>query len=277
MDIVGDDLGYSDVKTHTRFMCQSRITEVEPLLGHRRTIEMGGKRYYVGVGNGTVDVNKINSEITKVLLTYSLCVSSQSPVVRVVTGLPLSQFKEQRDSLRAMVMACSGPVVVNGVRRELRIEDCIIHPQGVHGNGLSVDIGGRTTDVAYVENGHLLYAKTIYDGMIPLSGRIINAINAKYGLALPDERAWSILDGLTIGDKEQDTSCITPVLSEFADRIVAEITLAAAITKPTISGGGAPIMFKAMQRRLPSCVMAPDPQFVNAMVYRRVGEKAWSC
>ena len=276
MDIVGADMGYSHTKTHARFACESRITTVEPLLGHRRTLDVDGKRYYVGTGNRTVEVNKVNEEITRVLLLYAIGSSTADTTVRVVTGLPIGQYREHKAALRDMVLSCRGPIVVDGVPRALRIEDCIVRPQGVLGNCLSVDIGGRTTDIAYVMGGDLVYAKTIYDGTIALSGRIMDVVNATFDLALPDDHAWSVLQkGLVIGDKAQDLSCVAPVLAEFADRLAAEITMSAAAVRPLLCGGGAKIMHQALQKRIPSCVLVPDAQFANALMYRKIGEQAW--
>jgi actin-like ATPase involved in cell morphogenesis len=194
----------------------------------------------------------------------------------LVTGLPIAQYQQHKDELRERIMACSAKVGYNGHARDVRIVDCLVRPQGVLGNGLSVDIGGRTTDIALVVNGQLEYAKTLYEGMILLYSRIMDAINTKYGLTLPDHYAQTILtEGLILKDEKQNIDFVLPILSDYVDRVVDEIVLSSAVSKAILLGGGAKLLYAAIAKRYPS-ILAAEPQFTNAHLFRKVGEKVWS-
>ena len=161
MQIVGIDVGYSFVKTSTGFIFPSKVTVSEPMLGYNRTLKYKDTLYYVGTGTGTVSMNKANEDVTAALTLYALCGSIVGTSVRVVVGLPIGHYKAQRDALRAAVMGLSGTVEYDGQAKQITIEDCAVYPQGllpVEGDYVSVDIGGCTTDVIYVENEEVKYA-----------------------------------------------------------------------------------------------------------------------
>jgi len=273
--VIGCDMGYADTKTSESFICHSRMTKVEPLLGYSKTLEIGSEKYYVGTGNGTIELNKIDKEITKVLLIYSICASTKDDKVKVVTGLPIGQYREYRDELRDMVMAL-GKVQCrfDGVPRTITIEDCSIRPQGVMG-GLTVDVGGRTIDISCIEDTELKYAKTIYDGMINFFSRIIETVNAKYCLALSDYHAQRILtQGLIINDQKMDIGFVKPIIDEYVEKIVEEIKLTSATCKAVLCGGGAKLLYSEISSRYPS-VLAAEPQFANAYMFKKYGERKW--
>ena len=87
METAGIDVGYSFVKTSTGVFFPSKITQVEPMLGHGRTLRYREALYYIGTGNATVSINKIDETITTVLLLYALCASLAGDRCRLATGL----------------------------------------------------------------------------------------------------------------------------------------------------------------------------------------------
>lgn len=274
MAILGIDLGYSFTKTSEGFICPSRITKVEPLLGYSKTLELNEK-YYVGTGNGTIELNKIDKEITKVLLIYAICASTKDEKVKIVTGLPIGQYREYKDELKQMILSLrTVRCLFNGLPRTITIEGCIIRPQGILG-GLTVDIGGRTVDVSCIEDSELKYAKTIYEGMLNFYSKIIEAVNAKYCLSLPDYYAQKILtNGFYLNDEKKDTTFLKAVIEEYVDKIVEEMKMASATSKAALCGGGAKLLFGEINKRYPA-FLAAEPQFANAYQYRKYGEKKW--
>ena len=281
MEIVGIDVGYSFTKTSTGMIFPSRITTAEPMLGYSRTLRRGETLYYVGTGTGTVSMNKSDEDVTAVLTLYALCGSVEGRSCRVVVGLPIGHYKTQRDALRAAVMRLSGQVEYNGQPVQITIEDAYVYPQGllaVDGDYVSVDIGGCTVDIAYVEDGEIAYSKTLYDGMQTLHGKIMDAVNAKYESKLPDDYAHRILtEGLFVRGKAQDVSFLKPIYQAHVESIVQEIrrSTPAKMASIYVTGGGASILHEAIKARIPEAELIPESQFSNAEIYQMVGEQVW--
>lgn len=72
-------------------------------LSTKNTIELNGIKYRVGgEGKGTIDFNKVNDPVTKACLLTALCQGCKEDkfTVEVATGLPVVQYKEQKEELR---------------------------------------------------------------------------------------------------------------------------------------------------------------------------------
>jgi plasmid segregation protein ParM len=280
MEIVGIDVGYSFTKTSTGMIFPSKITTVEPMLGYSRTLYWHDTLYYVGTGSGSVAMNKTNEEVTSVLCLYALCGAAQERSVRVVVGLPVGHYKAQREALAAATRALSGAVEYDGVEIQIEIEDVAVYPQGllpIDGDYVSVDIGGCTVDIIYVEQGEVKYAKTLYTGMQSLHGKIMDAINEKYESKLDDEYAHRVLtEGLFVRGKRQDMAFLKPIYQEHVESIIQEINKStpAKMASIYLTGGGAPILFDAIQEKL-DVELWNESQFSNAEMYRMVGEDLW--
>ena len=281
MQIVGIDVGYSFTKTSTEMIFPSKATTAEPMLGYNRTLKYQDVLYYVGTGTGTVSMQKANEDVTAVLTLYALCGSIVGTSVRVVVGLPIGHYKAQRDALRAAVMGLSGTVEYDGQPKEIKIEDCAVYPQGllpVEGDYVSVDIGGCTVDIVYLEQGEVRYAKTLYTGMQVLHGSIMNAINEKYESKLEDDYAHRVLtEGLFVKGKRQDISFLKPIFEAHVETIIQEIRKSTPAKMATIyiTGGGAPILYEAIKANV-DVELWENGQFSNAEMFEMVGEDLWA-
>jgi hypothetical protein len=172
-------------------------------------------------------------------------------------------------------------VLYNGVERRVRVEDAAIFPQGllsIDGEYISVDIGGRTVDVAYVVDSEIIHFKTLFCGMQALHGKIINLVNEKYECQFPDEYAHRILtQGLFVYDKPEDISFLFPVYQEHIETIVKEIRqFTPKIITTYITGGGAEILFPSIKKRIPNAKLVENSQFSNADNYKNWGEVLWA-
>ena len=282
MEIIGIDVGYAYTKTSAGLSAPSKFTLVEPLLGSSRAITAWGRKHYIGVGNACFEINKTNDELTRVLTLYSICASTKEDRVKIVTGLPVGQYKAQRDSLRSMLMDMT-PVTAlyDDSIRAVVVEDAAIYPQGllpIVGDYISVDIGGRTVEIIHVENNEVVFAKTLYDGMFMLYGKIADKINATYATQLRDEFAERILtDGFFIDGVQQEIAFLTPILSEYVNAIVDEIKKSTPcnITKVMLTGGGAHPLHAAFKKRMPNVRLVDNSQFSNALMFRKVGLAKW--
>lgn len=282
MEILGIDIGYAYTKTSSSIIAPSRTTMSEPLLGGVPSITFRGKQYFIGIGNACFEINKTNDDLTRILMLYAICASTKDERVKVVTGLPVGQYKAQRDSLRSTLLDLSpATVILNTDARIVGIDDVMIYPQGllpIYGDYISIDIGGRTVEIIQVENNQVTFAKTIFEGMFVLYGRIVDKLNSIYATQLRDDYAERILmTGFLIDGVQQDISFLTPILAEYVDTIVDEVKKSTPcnITKVMLTGGGAQPLFAAIKRRLPNVRLVENSQFSNAMMFKKVGMSKW--
>ncbi|TDT63443.1 ParM/StbA family protein [Fonticella tunisiensis] len=289
--IIGVDAGYYATKTSEGIIFPSRITTQESIIGDGCSIMIGGKKYTVGEGEVTVELNKINQELTKVCILYALAKSSDDSEFSIVTGLPVGQYSKQKDALKNMLLSSRfNDVQIGNQKRLILIRDAEIFPQGagalfstnIEGEAVLVDIGGRTVDICLFEmvNGKRKLTKysTILEGTLSLYSKVVHLINSKYETGLKLEDGEKILkSGLEIYGEKQDLSFLKPVIEEHTEAIFKELTLNYPIktTNVALAGGGAYLLQGIFQKRIPSSRLIPDAQFANANGFRKVGESLW--
>lgn len=289
MQIVGLDLGYTYTKTSNMDIFPSLCTKTEPLLGGQ-PVTFDGETYYVGDGTGTVDLNKIDAEVTKACLFYALSLMSDKDI-NLVTGLPISQYRTQEQEFKDMILSNRfKSVSANGKTKMVYINDVIVFPQGagalysqdINSDAIVIDVGGRTVDIAYFElnkeKRKLEKSGTLYSGMLSLYTEIIAQVNTKYELSLPPKYAEHVLlNGLTIEGEEQDISFLAPTIAEHVDKICEEVRVnyPHKTTDIYLCGGGGEILYRAFDRRFKGIKLMENSQFANAIGFRKVGEAIW--
>lgn len=155
-EILGIDVGNAAVKTSEGIIFDSLITDVEPLGGADK-IKIGGKTYYIGIGNYDTTYRKVDKTSYIVMLLSAIALSTDS-YIYLVLGLPLSQYKQDKSTLINMILAHSNELIeLNGITKKIDILDVEVFPEGVvtladDFEGIVIDIGGRTTDCALVTN-----------------------------------------------------------------------------------------------------------------------------
>lgn len=292
MSIIGADLGYTYTKTSDMVIFPSKYTEVQPLLGGRK-LKIDGSSYYVGDGNGTVELNKIDSDVTKVCLFYALGKSRiDANGVKLVTGLPIAQYQKHKDEFKKMLLDNRYKTIAvdDSPEKRIYIDDVKIYPQGagalygqnVTTDAIVVDIGGRTVDIAYfsiTDNIRKLEKSgTLYSGTLALYSEIASTVNARYDLSLNENEAQRILtQGLTINGESQDVLFLKPVLSDHIKNICEHIRVnyPANTTPIYLCGGGALLLQKVFEQQFKNIKMLENSQFANALGFKRVGEAIW--
>lgn len=289
--IIGVDAGYYATKTSEGVIFPSRISTNENILEESANITIDNKKYAVGEGEVIVDFNKINSELTKACILYALSKSSNDVEFDIVTGLPVAQYKNQKDELKAMLQSLRlNRIEVNNQKRTIIINRVEIFPQGagalycteIFGDVVLVDIGGRTVDICNFEiiggKRKLTKHSTIYEGTLNLYSKIINLINSKYEVDLKLEDGEKILrHGLEIYGEKQDLSFLKNIIQEHCERILKELTLNYPIktSKVVLVGGGAMLLKPAIEKKIPNCTLIPNAQFANANGFKKVGLSLW--
>lgn len=284
--IKGLDNGYLYTKDNERRIFKSAFAKVDSTMAD---ISIDGIDYSVGSGSMSVEVDKTDQEINKVCTLYNLALTGPGEYF-LVAGLPIGQYKIQKDKFYKMVMGyndCS--VVYKDSEYRFKINDVFVFPQGaaalmsvsqMNGDYIVFDIGGLTIDIAWVEmnNGMPSMQKydTWYKGVQKLYSDIIHLVNNKFNMTLEPRYAEKILvNGLTIDGERQDMSFIQPVVNRYLEPILTEFLLnyPSRSTQILLCGGGANVFYQAFKSKFKSVILLPDSQFANAIGYYKIGCK----
>lgn len=231
--IKGLDNGYLYTKDNELNIFPSAFSTEDKVVSNAIPIIIDNKQYYTGIGKSTVELDKTNLEITKVCTLTNLAMSNDKEFYLVV-GLPVGQYKEQKDKFKETILSYNHCLVEYQNRvKQFLINDVLVFPQGVaslysinslSNNALIFDIGGRTVDIALIEminnKPTLIKSDTWYKGMLVLYSTIIESINKKFQLTLEARYAEQILfNGLYLYGQKQDISFLQPIIQEYLDEI----------------------------------------------------------
>ena len=288
--IIGVDIGYSSTKTSEGTIFRSQYS-VGDSISECTRIEIDGVSYGIGVGNGTLDANKINSDLNRVCLFSALAMSSPADHFQLVTGLPVGQYEQRKDEFQSAIeKASSARVYYNGTKRNICIDRVKIYPQGVGalvtqritGNAIVLDIGSRTTDIALFEmdgsTRRMVARSTVFVGAFQLYSAAVSAANRIYNLDLqPDCGEALVRDDLYVYGEQKSKAFLNSLCMDLLDPICREmdLTFHASTTPIYLCGGGAHIFGRYIKNRYGRVSMIENPQFANANGFRKVGEKMW--
>jgi plasmid segregation protein ParM len=287
MVVIGIDPGYSYLKDSQFRIFPSLMSSEESAVSRAYKVDIGGKVYYVGVGRGSMDVTRFDSELTKVLILTDLYYAGAADY-QIVTGLPIAQFQNQKESYKKSIEKYARSEV-NG--KIITIQDVTIFPQAagalyaanVQNDCIVIDIGGRTTDIGLFQfmggKFTLVRSNTLYCGAEGLYSDIVRAVNGKFNLALENWQGESILrNGLSLDGIKQDTSFLHPIISAYFEPVCKEIELkyAAVHTIETLlCGGGANSALECIRKVAPNIKIMNNSQFSNAAGFYNVGRSVY--
>lgn len=289
MKILGIDNGYSFTKDSDGHIFKSSFANSQ-MLSSSTKLAINGRTYYVGSGSTTCDVDKIESEMNMVTTVACLCKCQESEF-KLVVGLPIGQYNEQKDRFREKVINyCRLNVECNGKQRKFSINDVIVAPQGasilyyagVQSDCVIVDVGGLTIDVAQIDFENCIpriaKSNTYYKGMRTLYSRIIESVNMKYNLRMDIEDADKIIrNGLIYKGERQSLDFLQTTLTDYITPIYEELKLNYNTNAYPIilCGGGANFLYRAMCKRFGKVILIDNSQFANAIGYYHLGIKNW--
>lgn len=286
--IVGIDIGNATIKTNKGILYDAKLTTIEPM-NKCDTIKIDNKTYYLGEGEYDTTYRKIKKEGYLTFLYSALALSSSASRNKVVLGLPLSQFKEDKSELINLILTNNHKkVVINGKERNLEIEDIEVFPEGVvtladDYEGIVVDIGGGTTDIALVENYRgrrkIINPISFPLGTIKLYGGFIKALNSKFCLDLSIEDADRILrNGLFLEGEKVDIKFALDTFDNFVEKLVSNIQIEYSLKTNLISltGGGGALLSDKLSKRLGKGVSLQEESiYSNARNYYELGCSLW--
>lgn len=281
--ILGVDLGNFATKTSYGLIFPSKCSRTGNLL-KSTFITTEEDTVYIGYGAHDTEYRKIRKEHLRTMFLYAAARAGKERI-KVVVGLPLSQYREDKESLKALLLfKQTNDIEINGKPHRIIIEDVEVYPEGlaaIYGSdyeGIVIDIGGRTTDCCEIIDGKASNPFSLPHGTLYLYSDFIKRLNALGGLDLkPDDADWILRKGLTIDGVPVDIAPALEVFKEFINNLIGQLQVEYSIHTRNILliGGGCELLHKAIKNRLPAARIIPNPLFANAMGFLRVGESLW--
>ena len=289
--ILGVDIGNFATKDNLGNKFESKVSYIPNAMGDSKVFELDGETFFINKGEFDTTFRKIEKENYFKLLYASLCSVNKIPenYIKLVVGLPLSQFKNDKNSLREKILnkgILDGSF--NDERRVFIFEDCRVYMEGIASmpinyEGIFVDIGGRTTDAGYtyIENGKRKVDNpySLPVGSINLYSDFIKVLNFKYGLDLKVRRAEDIITkGLFIEDKKIDLTNEMNIFKNYLDSLVSDLNVQYSLKTNhiTFTGGGSLLFNKSIQRRIKHAKFSDNAVFGNANGFYQYGRSVWS-
>ncbi|BDR80998.1 ParM/StbA family protein [Clostridium tetani] len=286
----GIDVGNYSLKEYPGTNIKSLVTTEENILGSKLTLEYEDKTYYIGEGNFETELNKSTKNNFLPLLLTGIAINSTKNNVfqQVVCGLPINQYKVNKEYLEDMVLSNKvRNIKLKGESRKIIVSDFRVYPEGIgtyytlntNDDVIIVDIGGRTTDMAYIVDGKLKTSSTVAVGTLNIYKDIADRLNALYSLDLDIPIAERILDRgyLKVDGDNIDLAFITNILKRNFIKINDDLCMKfpARTEKIILVGGGYKIFEKAFKNRYKNSYVADNPIYANAIGFRKVADMLW--
>ncbi len=270
--ILGIDVGnyYTKVSTGINFI--SKVENTPGILVNE-PIEINNKTMYLGEGEFDTEYRKAYKETYLYLLQGAILKASPDKDNKVVVGLPLSQYKRDKEYL------------INKILQSNIVKDVDVQPEGVISapkeyEGIFIDVGGGTTEICLIyKEGNKRKIKQPYSlpkGILNLESEFINCVNAEHGLdLLPIDADRIIKNGLYIYGEQKPFTM--DIYKDFVEGIVRRIQLDYSLKTNNllISGGGAIKLYKAFKKRIPQTNIIPNSFYANAIAFEGIGRRIW--
>lgn len=283
--ILGVDLGNHSTKTSKSVLFTSKVAQRDNILDGSITLTTDKGTFYMEEGEYNTEYRKLKKENIKEMFLAAVALSTDEVTNQIVCGLPLSQYKEDKEAFKNLLMKDRiQKIVLNGNERKLIIDDVSIYPEGVGAlvnkdfSGVVVDIGGRTTDIALLENKKVKKPFSLPIGTLNLYSDFIKEINSKYALDLKSDDAPRIIkDGLKIYGEKKEIGFAMDIFKSYVENITNELQVSYSIKTLDVMlvGGGATMLYKPFKNRIPNVELIENSVFANAIGFKKVGEKIW--
>lgn len=286
--ILGVDLGNYATKTSKEIIFASKCSRIGNILKNT-TLRTDQGTFYIEEGTHDTEYRKIKKEFLKPLFINAIAMSSTDSYNKVVVGLPLSQYKQDSEALKNILLTdrMQNVSINNGPTRKIILEDVSVYPEGLGSvvgtdfEGIIVDVGGRTTDACLITDKD--GAKKVNNpysmpiGTLNLYSELIKIINSK-GLDLKMDDAERILkNGLKVDGHPIDFTPAMEVFKKYVNELVNNLQIEYSIRTQEVLliGGGCQLLQAAIKNRVPNARMIENPVFSNANGFKRIGDSLW--
>ena len=280
--IIGVDIGNYATKSSKDYIFPSKCSTIGNIIKNS-SITIDKDTFYIGEGSFDTEYRKTKKEFLRHLFLYSIALSNEQ-CVKAVVGLPLSQYREDKEALKNLLLSRRvNDIYYNNIPKKIMIDDVEVYPEGLGAisgtdyEGIIIDIGGRTTDVCQVIGGKVHNPYSLPRGTMNLYSEFIKVLNSK-GLDLKMDDADRILKkGLRIDGEPVDINPAIEVFKQYVSELVNTLQLEYSLRTQEVLliGGGCQLLYQAIKNRIPSARMINNPVFANAYGFKRVGEQIW--
>lgn len=291
MAILGADIGHFYSKDSNLSIIESKVKRVKGFydtFNEHDILTIDSESYYLGEGIRDTNYRKVEKRNLIILLFGLLALTTTDKFNEVVVGLPLGQYKEDKEILKQLILSNRDKwIEINGEEKHIIIDDCEVAAEGIYSvpgdyEGIIVDIGGGTTDVCLLEKINdrrkVVNPISLPIGTIKLYQDFITKIDGKYGLdLLPDDAERIIRQGLRIYGEEKEIEFALDVFKEYVELIISRIQSEYSIKTYdiTLIGGGSKLLHNSLKKRIPNVRIVDNPMFSNAIGYKELGEMIW--
>lgn len=286
---IGIDIGNYNVKTSKDVIFKSAISTTEQFNNNSDVLVLNGVTYYVGDGNLEIDFVKFKKDNYIPLLIASICKSmiTMSNDIKLGVGLPLNQFKKHSEELKDMLLNKEFKGYFNGNKFSIRIISVNVFPEGVAGyianygkfsdiidnrDVIVVDIGGKTTDIALIQNNKVVQNSTVSYGTIDIYNTIKLELEKKFTdiKVSIDKIEHYIKYGFYYKNKLTDIGFVIKKASNIYLDIYNELKLNYPINTEFIilSGGGSYLLGNIFKSKM--SVEIDNDIFANARGYEKL-------
>lgn len=283
--IHGLDVGNATLVNHKGLILDAKITNKEPLKEADKII-IGNETHYLGFGRYDTEYRKVAKEHYLDMLYGLLALSTDTVYNYIGLGLPLGQYKEDREELINLILSNDNKIVkVNDeIERPIIIKDVEVFPEGVSTlkddeQCIIIDLGGGTCDCGLVVNEHgkrkVINPISIPKGTIKLYEGFANKLNNK-GLDLGLEDAERILNRGYLYKKEtNDINFAMDECNEFMEDLISRLQLNynLKVYPISITGGGGELLYnqlKNIKGIKENLVLQPEPIKANARNFKEL-------
>ncbi len=281
---LGIDIGNYNVKTSEGILFKSCISNQIEYGNKFDKIIINGEKYYLGTGTFEIEYKKFDKDNYIPLLLGSICKSSNNIEYNLGLGLPVKQYKACKTELINMLKETEYKVVYNGTKRRIIINDVKIFPEGVaaiianynklnrtNQDILSVDIGGKTTDIVLIKGKKVIKSSQINIGTIDIYNCIKSSLEGQYidiKINIDDVDDY-IKHGFIYKGERQDIKKAIKSCNDLFKEIYTELNLNYSINTSNVvlQGGGSDLLGRVFKKKINNMTMDND-LFANANGYR---------
>lgn len=284
----GIDVGNYSLKEYPNTNIKSLVTTRKNILGSKFCLEYNNKIYYIGEGKFETELNKTSKESFLPLLFTAVVLNSSDIFQQIVCGLPINQYRTNKETLIDMVLSSKiRNFKINGKERKIIISDFMVYPEGIGAyyslgtkdDAIIIDLGGRTTDIAYIVDNKLKISSTVAVGTLNIYKDIADTLNSLYSLDLGIQMAEKILEKgyFEVDGTKTDLGFVTEILKENFAKINDDLVLKfpCRTEKIILVGGGYKLFQKAFKNRYKNCYIADNPIYANSIGFRKVADMLW--
>lgn len=284
---IGIDIGSSITKNSKLLQFESKVSFLDSF-NKTDTMTIDDEEYFIGIGEYDSNYRKVERKNLLPLLYGSLALSSNDIFNKVVLGLPISQYKADKEKLKNIIMNNDEKnIVINGKGKRLVIQDVEVVPEGVltvdtNNDCILVDIGGRTTDIALIETINrrrkVNNPLSIPIGIQNLKSNYIKTINARESLDLRDNDFDRIVrNGLKIYGVSRSTDYAKDIFRDFATTLIKKLEIEYPLKTHDlrITGGGGMMLFKSLKKRLNHAKLINNSLYANAIAFENYRRNIW--